>query len=324
MSQITIAFVMDPMDSLTPYKDSTLAMIWAAQRRGWQTSYLQPKDLAWVEGKVLLTMRDVELTRAFEAGIYDGDDDWYNLGDERFVDSLDVNVLMMRKDPPFDMNYINATYLLEQAEAKGTLVVNRPASLRDCNEKFFTTSFPDLLPPQIVSSSSDRLIEFHARHQDVVFKPLDGMGGKGIFRVPPHDPNIHVILEMLTDYDTTQIVGQVFLPEIEHGDKRILLIDGTPVPYALARIPKSGETRGNLAAGGSGVGRPLTPRDREIAATIAPELRRRGLLFTGIDVIGNCLTEINVTCPTCIRELDHAFGLDIAMELMESIERRLK
>ena len=312
---------MDRIDSVTPYKDSTLAMIWAAQRRGWRSVYLQPQDLAWVENEVFLTVRSIELTEDFAAGEYD-DGTWYVLGDEQLLNSTDLDVVMMRKDPPFDMDYVNTTYILEQAVAKGTLVVNRPDSLRDCNEKFFTTSFPELLPAQIVSARTDLLFDFHAKHKDVVFKPLDGMGGKGIFRVVADDPNINVILETLTDYNRTQIVGQAFLPAIDKGDKRILLIDGEPVPYALARIPKTGETRGNLAVGGSGEGRPLTKRDREIAEAIGPELRNRGLIFTGIDVIGDCLTEVNVTCPTCIRELDDEFGTDIAMDLMEAIERK--
>lgn len=312
---------MDRIDSVTPYKDSTLAMIWAAQRRGWLSVYLQPRDLAWVEDEVFLTARSIELTEKFAAGEYD-DETWYVLGDEQLINSSDIDIVMMRKDPPFDLDYVNTTYLLEQAAAKGTLVVNRPDSLRDCNEKFFTTSFPELLPAQIVSARTDLLVDFHTKHKDVVFKPLDGMGGKGIFRVVADDPNINVILETLTDYNRTQIVGQAFLPEIEKGDKRILLINGEAVPFALARIPKTGETRGNLAVGGSGEGRPLTQRDREIADAIGPELRNRGLIFTGIDVIGDCLTEVNVTCPTCIRELDNEFGTDIAMDLMDAIEQK--
>ena len=239
------------------------------------------------------------------------------------LSTASFDLVFMRKDPPFDMNYIYTTYLLEQAETFGTLVVNKPASLRDCNEKFFTTTFPELLPPQIVASQISALMEFHTEHEDVVFKPLDGMGGKGIFRVQRDDPNVNVILETLTQNERTAIVGQRFLPEIRDGDKRILLIDGEPVPYCLARIPKSGETRGNLAAGGTGVVQPLTTRDREIAEAVAPELRRRGLVFTGIDVIGDWLTEVNVTCPTCIRELDRETDLDIAMSLLDCLASKL-
>ena len=314
---------MDSIESVVAYKDSTLAMIWAAQRCGWRSLYLQPRDLAWVEGEVLLTARNIELTDKFAQGEYHDVLPWYVLGEEQRLNSTAVDAVMMRKDPPFNMDYINTTYLLEQAESKGTLIINRPGSLRDCNEKFFTTSFPELLPPQIVSARTDELLDFHGTHKDVVLKPLDGMGGKGIFRVRPNDPNINVVIEILTDGNRTQIVGQAFLPEIQQGDKRILLIDGEPVPYSLARVPKAGETRGNLAVGGVGEGRRLTDRDREITSAVGPELRKRGLLFTGIDVIGDCLTEVNVTCPTCIRELDQAFGLDIAMDLMDAIEHEL-
>ena len=230
---------------------------------------------------------------------------------------------MMRKDPPFDMEYIYTTYLLEGVEARGTLVVNAPRSLRDCNEKYFATQFPDCVPPLMVGRRPDQLLAFHAEHGDVVFKPLDGMGGTNIFRVRPDDPNLHVVIESLTNLGQRRIMAQKYIPEIEDGDKRILLIDGEPVDYALARMPMPGELRGNLAAGGTGVGRRLTERDRFIAGRVGPELRRRGLLFAGIDVIGDYLTEINVTCPTCIRELDAQFSLDIASMLMDKVEARL-
>ena len=221
------------------------------------------------------------------------------------------------------MEFVYSTYLLERAEQEGTLVVNKPASLRDCNEKLFATAFPQCCPTLIVSRRMDQLRAFHAEHGDVIFKRLDGMGGMSIFRARPDDPNLSVILETLTQRGNEQIMGQVYLPEIVDGDKRILLIDGEPVPYALARVPLAGESRGNLAAGGTGRGQPLSERDAWIAAQIGPELRRRGLAFVGIDVIGDYLTEINVTCPTCIRELDTQFSLDIAGTLFDTIEVRL-
>ena len=317
-----IAFVIDPLDSLGVKKDSTLAMMWTAQRRGWEVFSLQTNDLSWDRGQVFLTARRTELVDSPD-NLQASSDSYYRVGNPIKQSAGSFNIVFMRKDPPFDMNYINTTYLLEQAEESGVLVVNKPSSLRDCNEKFFTTVFPDLLPPQIVASRIDELTAFHDEHEDVVFKPLDGMGGKGIFRVKRDDPNLNVILETLTQNETTTIVGQQFIPEIRDGDKRILLIDGEPVPYSLARIPKVGESRGNLAAGGTGVARPLTDRDREIAEKVKPELIRRGLVFTGIDVIGDWLTEVNVTCPTCIRELDRECDLDIAMDLLNCIEAKL-
>ena len=317
-----IAFVIDPLNSLGVKKDSTLAMMWAAQRRGWDVFTLQTNELSWQDGRVCFTARRTELTAAPDQ-LASSSTAPYRVGETEQHPADAFAMAFMRKDPPFDMNYINTTYLLEQAEHAGVLVVNKPASLRDCNEKFYTTEFPDLLPPQIIASRIDDLSTFHREYEDVVFKPLDGMGGKGIFRVKRDDPNLNVILETLTQNETTTIVGQQFIPAIRDGDKRILLIDGDPVPYSLARIPKTGETRGNLAAGGTGVAHPLTDRDCEIAAAVKPELIRRGLVFTGIDVIGDWLTEVNVTCPTCIRELDRECDLDIAMDLMDCLETKL-
>lgn len=317
-----IAFVIDPLDSLGIKKDSTLAMMWAAQRRGWDVSSLQTNELSWKRGHVFLSARRTELVDSPDK-LAMSSDARYQVGEAINQSAGSFDIVFMRKDPPFDMNYINATYLLEQAELGGVLVVNKPSSLRDCNEKFFTTAFPNLLPPQIVASRIDELTRFHNEYADVVFKPLDGMGGKGIFRVKRDDPNLNVILETLTQNETTAIVGQQFIPEIDDGDKRILLIDGEPVPFSLARIPKAGESRGNLAAGGVGVARPLTDRDREIANAVGPELVSRGLVFTGIDVIGDWLTEVNVTCPTCIRELDRECELDIAMDLLECLEDKI-
>jgi glutathione synthase len=234
-----------------------------------------------------------------------------------------MDVIMMRKDPPFNMEYVYATYFLERAEEAGVLVVNKPASLRDCNEKFFATAFADVCPPLVISRREDVLRAFQREHKNVVFKPLDGMGGASVFRIMEGDANLGVVLETLTDFGKQQTMGQLYLPEIVDGDKRILLVNGEAIPYALARVPLAGEARGNLAAGGTGEGRPLTARDREIAERIGPELKKRGLLFVGIDVIGDYLTEVNVTCPTCIRELDAQFSLDIAGMLMDEITSRL-
>ncbi|MYD96484.1 MAG: glutathione synthase [Gammaproteobacteria bacterium] len=315
-----IAFVMDPIATLNINKDSTLGMIRAAQRRGWRVSVLGVGDLALQHGQVVGWTRDL----ALEADALDDldritDGHYYRLGPEARTVLAEVDLVMMRKDPPFDMEYVYATYLLERARDAGALVVNDPTSLRDCNEKFYATGFTDVTPPLIVATRGDLLLDFHAEHGDVVFKKLDGMGGKSIFRVRCDDPNLRVIIETLTADGDSPVMAQKFIPEIEAGDKRILLIDGEPVPYALARIPKAGESRGNLAAGGEGVGQPLSERDAFIAAHVGPELRRRGLRFVGIDVIGDYLTEINVTCPTCIRELDRQFGLDIAGDLLDAL-----
>ena len=251
-------------------------------------------------------------------------EDWFTLGDYQERPLSDLDVILMRKDPPFDMEYIYSTYLLEQAEAAGTLVVNKPQSIRDCNEKMFATLFPQCTPPVMVARSAEQLRKFASEHGDVVLKPLDGMGGASIFRTSPEDPNFSVILETLTGHGSRQAMIQKYIPEITAGDKRILLIDGEPVPYALARIPAEGELRGNLAAGGSGAGMELSERDRWIASQVAPAVKEKGLLFVGLDVIGDYLTEINVTSPTCIRQLDEQFGISIGDQLMDKIEEKLQ
>jgi glutathione synthase len=326
---IRIAFVMDPLASLSLKKDSTLAMIRAAQRRGWEIFFVGQGDLLARDGEVRAWLTPLRLTGAFAESLNPADaadaagGGWHELGEPEERPLAELDVIMMRKDPPFDMEYVYTTYFLERAEAAGVLVVNRPASLRDCNEKFFATAFPQCCPPLVVSRRADVLRAFHKAQGNVVFKRLDGMGGSSVFRMMEHDPNLGVVLETLTSGGTETIMGQRYLPEIADGDKRILLIDGEPIPYALARIPMAGEARGNLAAGGTGVGRPLTERDRWIAAQVGPELRRRGLVFVGIDVIGDYLTEVNVTCPTCIRELDAQFSLDIAGMLMDRISAKL-
>ena len=320
-----IAFVMDPIESLNLKKDSTLAMIRACQQRAQDVFYLQQQDLCLWEGEVCGIFKSLRLRDDFAESLDStiAGSDWAIVGEEARRPLADMDVIMMRKDPPFDMEFIYTTYLLERAEEQGVLVVNKPQSLRDCNEKFFATAFPHCGPDLVVSRRHDILREFHAEHKNVVLKKLDGMGGASIFRIMDDDPNLSVVLETLTEGEQSQIMAQVYLPEISDGDKRILLIDGEPIPYALARIPSAGETRGNLAAGGTGEGRPLTARDQWIAEQVGPELKRRGLVFVGIDVIGDYLTEVNVTCPTCIRELDAQFSLDIAGKLIDTILAKL-
>lgn len=276
---------------------------------------MEQSDLSLDQGLARATVRRLS--------VEDNPESWFEVGSPQDIALSDLDVVLMRKDPPFDMDFIYSTYILEAAQREGTLVVNDPRSLRDCNEKLFATQFPQCCPPLIVAASAARLKAFHAEHGDVIFKPLDGMGGASIFRVKAGDPNLSVIIETLTDHGRQQIMAQKFLPEIVDGDKRILMVDGVPAEFGLARIPMSGETRGNLAAGGSGVAMPLTDRERWICSQVAPVLREKGLLFVGLDVIGDYLTEINVTSPTCVRELDRAHQLDIAGDLMEAIASKL-
>ncbi|PIE20878.1 MAG: glutathione synthase [Neptuniibacter caesariensis] len=312
---IKLGIVMDPIDTITFKKDSSLAMLWAAQRKGWELWYMEQQHLFSVDGKAQATMAPLKV--AMDAEQY------FERGEYKTRDLADLDVILMRKDPPFDNEFIYTTHLLEQTEREGTLIVNKPQSLRDYNEKLFATHFPQCCPPVMVSKHEPLLRDFHQQHGDVIFKPLDGMGGSQIYRVKEDGLNLGVILETLTAYGQQTIMAQKYIPEIVDGDKRILLIDGTPVPYGLARIPTNGETRGNLAAGGRGEGRALTERDYWICGQIAPTLKEKGLLFVGLDVIGDYLTEINVTSPTCIRELDTQFGLDIGMQLMDAIEAKL-
>lgn len=312
---VKLGVVMDPIADINVKKDTTLAMLLAAQRRGWELYYMEQNDLSLDQGLARGIVRRLS--------VQDNPESWYELSSPQDTALSELDVLLMRKDPPFDMDFIYSTYILEAAQRAGTLVVNDPRSLRDCNEKLFATQFPQCCPPLIVAASAARLKAFHAEHGDVIFKPLDGMGGASIFRVKAGDPNLSVIIETLTDHGRQQIMAQKFLPEIVAGDKRILMVDGVPAEYGLARIPMSGETRGNLAAGGSGVAMPLTDRERWICAQVAPVLREKGLLFVGLDVIGDYLTEINVTSPTCVRELDRAHELDIAGDLMDVIATKL-
>lgn len=313
---IRLGIVMDPICDIAYQKDSSLAMLWAAQDRGWQLHYMEMQDLYQIRGQARARTRSLQVHR--------NEQHWYDLGEEQDMALGDLDVILMRKDPPFDNEFLYATHLLEMAENAGSLVVNRPQSLRDCNEKLFATLFPELTPVTLVSRRAELIREFAAEHDDIILKPLDGMGGSSIFRHRKDDPNLSVILESLTLHGSQQIMVQKYLPAIKDGDKRILMIDGEPVPYCLARIPASGETRGNLAAGGRGVAQPLSDSDRHIAATVGPELRKRGLLFVGLDVIGEHLTEINVTSPTCIREIDAEYDTDIAGQLMQAIEKQLQ
>jgi glutathione synthase len=312
---IKLGVVMDPIGSIKAYKDSTLAMLLEAQARGWPIRYMEQGDLFLRDGQALARQRGLK--------VFDDAGRWFEWGEETTGPLSDLDVILMRKDPPFDMEYVYTTYLLERAEDTGVLVVNRPRSLRDANEKLFTAWFPQCTPPTLVTRAAGRIRDFLAEHGDIVLKPLGGMGGESVFRVRRDDPNVNVTIETLTAHASRYAMAQRFLPEIAQGDKRILLIDGEPVPYALARVPAAGETRGNLAAGGTGTGVPLSERDRWICAQVGPVLREKGLLFVGLDVIGDYLTEINVTSPTCIRELDRQYGLHISARLMDAIADRL-
>ncbi|KAF0191080.1 MAG: glutathione synthase [Gammaproteobacteria bacterium] len=312
---IRLGVVMDPIASIKPKKDSTLAMLLAAQRRGWSLYYMEQGDLFLRDGRAGARARQVE--------VFDDLGRWHHFHDAADIalDSLDV--ILMRKDPPFNIEYIYTTQILELAETAGVLVVNKPQTLRDANEKLATAWFPQCTAPTLVTRDARRLRDFLLEHEDVILKPLDTMGGHSIFRLRPGDPNISVVIETITHYGTQLVMAQRYIREIVDGDKRILLIDGEPVPFMLARVPQAGETRGNLAAGGTGIGRLLGERDRWICAQVGPLLRQKGLMFVGLDVIGDYLTEINITSPTCIRELDKLHGLDIAGQLMDCIARKL-
>jgi glutathione synthase len=316
MSSPTLAVVMDPIGSIKPYKDTTLLLMLAAQERSWRLAYLELDDLWIRDGRAFGRSRPIE--------VFDDNDRWFRwAGDPEVVALGELDVILMRKDPPFDLEFVYATYILERAAAEGALVVNRADSLRDCNEKAFVAQFPSCAPPTLIARNDKLLRAFYAEHRDVIFKPLDGMGGAGIFRVPQDGMNLGVVIETLTDHGRRYGMAQRYLPEVAEGDKRILVIDGEPVSHALARLPAPGETRANLAAGGTGRVQPLTERDRWIVAQVRDELRRRGLLFVGLDIIGNYLTEINVTSPTCAREIQSALGLDIGGLFMDALERAM-
>jgi glutathione synthase len=311
-----IAIVMDPIEGIRIKKDSSFAMLLEAQRRGFRLHYATSGDLALEGGTAM--------GRLSPLTVRDDPTDWFERGPAQWRPLAEMRVILMRRDPPLDSQYLYDTHVLSLAQAQGALVVNDPQGLRDMNEKLFALHFPQCIPPSRVSRDAQDLRAFVQREREAVLKPLDGMGGRSIFRARADDENLKVILETLTQGGSQLALAQRYIPEIRQGDKRILLVDGEPVPYALARIPAADDFRGNLAAGGRGEGRPLTERDRWIAAQVGPELKRRGMLFVGLDVIGGWLTEINVTSPTCIRELDAEFGINIAGQLFDAIEARLQ
>lgn len=311
---VQLGVIMDPIAHINPFKDTTLLLLLAAIKKGWTLLYFEQKDLfldnniAKGYGKTLRVNNDTE--------------HWHDLGEQKIYTLGNVDVLLMRVDPPFNIPFLQTTFILDAAQQQGSLVVNNPRSLRDCNEKLFATQFPQCCPPLTVSQDVNHLRKFHQQHQDVIFKPLDGMGGSSIFRCKADDPNLGVILETLT-HQGEMVMAQKFIPDIKNGDKRILIIDGEAVPYCLARVPAKGETRGNLAAGGKGHTQPLSDRDRWIVEQVAPTLREKGLFFVGLDVIGDYLTEINVTSPTCAQEIDRVHQTDIGGRLMQAISKTL-
>ena len=315
-SIIRIGVLMDPIESIKPYKDSSFAMMLEAQRRGWEVHYIQQSGVYAEDGTVYCNSQTVRLI--------DDNDHWFDYLESHAMPMGSLDCVIMRKDPPFDMEYIYSTYLLELAELQGCLVLNRPSSVRSSNEKFFTTWFSKYAPETLVTRDMELMKSFHDKHKRIVVKPLDGMGGSMIFQIREGDQNRSVILETLTQNGTITAMAQRFLPEFKDGDKRILLIDGEPFDYALARIPAAGESRGNLAAGATSEGVALTDRDREICAAVGPTLKSMGLTFVGLDVIGDYMTEINVTSPTCIRELDTIYSANIAGMLMDVIEKKLE
>ena len=311
----SLGVVMDPISSINYKKDTTLALLLAAQRRGYRLFYMEQQHLFLENGNPRAEVRPLK--------VIENPFKWYELGEGSSIPLEELDAVLMRKDPPFDSEFIYSTYILEAAERRGTLVVNKPQSLRDCNEKVFATEFPNCTPPLLVSRDQRRLKKFLAEHLDIVFKPLDGMGGTSIFRAKEGDQNVNVILETLTNNGHETIMAQKYLPEITTGDKRILVVDGEVIPFSLARIPATGEFRGNLAAGGQGLVQPLSDRDHWIAEQVAPTLQAKGLIFVGLDVIGDYLTEINVTSPTCVREIDNAQNIGIADQLVDAIDKRL-
>jgi glutathione synthase len=311
---VNLLFVADPLESFKPYKDSTFAMMREAASRGHHLWACEPAQLHWQRGApVRAKVRGLKLTGTL--------DDWFEDSDAEQRALADFDAVLMRKDPPFDSEYFYATHLLQRAEADGARVFNSPRALRDHPEKLSILEFPQVIGPTLVTRSADDVRAFHAEHGDIILKPLDGMGGMGIFRVGADGLNLGSITETLNRHGAQTIMVQKYLPEIVAGDKRILVIGGEPVPYSLARIPQGSEIRGNLAAGGKGVAQPLSARDREIAMSIGPVLARRGLLLVGLDVIGDCLTEINVTSPTCFQEIAQQTGFDVAGKFVDALER---
>ena len=307
---------MDPITSINIKKDTSFAMLQTAQARGYEIFYMEMGDLYLQNGKPMARMQNLHVR-------YDADS-WFEFRGECHQSLAELDLILMRKDPPFDGEFLYATQMFELAEQAGTLVVNKAQSLRDFNEKLFTSWFPDLIPETLVTRNAKLIREFHQTHQDIICKPLDGMGGTSIFRVKEDGNNLGVIIETLTELGTRYAMFQRFLPEIKDGDKRILIVDGQVVPYCLARLPTKGENRGNLAAGGTGRPQPLSDSDRKIAETIAPLLVEKGLIFVGLDVIGERITEINVTSPTCVREIEAAYDISITDMLFDALEKRLQ
>ena len=313
---IKLGMVMDSIDHINIKKDTSFAMLLEAQVRCWELHYMELNDLFLRNGRAYARTRTLTVQRNAQQ--------WYRFIGEQDIPLDQLDVIIMRKDPPFDQEYIYATYLLERAESMGVYVVNKPQSLRDANEKLFTSWFPQCCAETLVAREPARIRSFLHEQGEIILKPLDGMGGTSIFHLRKDDPNLSVILETMTQYNSRYVMAQKYIPEIKDGDKRILMINGEAVPYALARIPAQGETRGNLAAGGRAEGRELTEQDCWIASQVGPTLREKGLIFVGLDVIGDKLTEINVTSPTCVQELDQQFGLNIAGTLMDHIEINLQ
>lgn len=313
---IKLGMVMDSIDQINIKKDTSFAMLLEAQARNWELHYMGLNDLFMRNGRPFARTRIISVQR--------DEQKWYAVSSEQDIALDDLDVIIMRKDPPFDQEYIYATYLLERAEDLGVYVVNKPQSLRDANEKLFTAWFPQCCAETLVTRDPVRIKSFLQEQEQIILKPLDGMGGTSIFHLRLGDPNLNVILETMTEYNSRYIMAQTYLPEIKDGDKRILLVNGEPVPYALARIPAQGETRGNLAAGGTARGQKLSERDLWIAQQVGPILKEKGLMFVGLDVIGDYLTEINVTSPTCVQELDREFDLNISAQLMDHIESKLQ
>ncbi|MCK5870251.1 glutathione synthase [Methylococcaceae bacterium CS1] len=309
---IKLGMVMDSIDHINIQKDTSFAMLLEAQARNWEIYYLELGDLFLRNGKAYAYTRQIQVERNPEA--------WYKVIDQQSISLESLDCIIMRKEPPVDQEYIYATHILEQAEKQGVYVINKPQSLRDANEKLYTAWFPECCTDTLVTRRADLIREFLKEHKDIILKPLDGMGGASIFHLRCNDPNISVIIETITENGTRHVMGQRYLSEIKQGDKRILIVNGEAIPYALARIPAKGETRGNLAAGGFAQGQALSERDIWIAQQVGPVLKEKGLVFVGIDVIGDYLTEINVTSPTCVQELDKQFGINICAQLMDHIE----
>ncbi|KAF7788886.1 glutathione synthase [Pseudoalteromonas rubra] len=310
-----LGIISDPISGFNIKKDTGFAMMLAAQARGYELYYMEMQDLYLYQGEARAT--------AAKATVFDDEQHWYELADKDDIALSDLDVILMRKDPPFDTEYIYATYMLERAEQAGTLVINKPQSLRDANEKLFTAWFSEHTPDTLVTRSASQIREFLTKHGDIILKPLDGMGGASIFRVRHDDPNIGVICETLTEHGSRFAMAQNYVPAIKDGDKRVLVVDGEVMPYCLARIPQGGETRGNLAAGGRGEARPISDSDRKIAEAVAPVLKEKGLIFVGLDIIGDKLTEINVTAPTCVKEIEAAYDISIMDKFFDAIAAKL-